>query len=138
MSISIKPCANFKAKFAVLVPALKARGDGAAIVYVTTQKQSEEVAQELRDQHGIEARPYHAGLKADDRKIVQDWFIGGNGVVVATIAFGMGIDKANIRMVAHFQLPKTLENYSCVRIWYRSPPSLTSPSRQARDRSRGT
>ncbi|CDR41594.1 hypothetical protein NBRC10512_007702 [Rhodotorula toruloides] len=112
LSISIKPCANFKAKFAVLVPALKSRGDGAAIVYVTTQKQAEEVAQELHDLHGIEARPYHAGLKADDRKTIQDWFIGGNGVVVATIAFGMGIDKANIRMVAHFQLPKTLENYS--------------------------
>lgn len=114
LSISIKPCANFKAKFAVLVPALKSRGDGAAIVYVTTQKQAEEVAQELHDLHEIEARPYHAGLKADDRKTIQDWFIGGNGVVVATIAFGMGIDKANIRMVAHFQLPKTLENYSCV------------------------
>ncbi|GAA5949472.1 hypothetical protein JCM10213_005240 [Rhodosporidiobolus nylandii] len=111
LALQIKPCLNFKAKLSLLVPFLKTRGDGASIVYVTVQKQAEELAAELVAK-GVDARAYHAGMAPDKRKETQDWFIGGNGVVVATIAFGMGIDKANIRQVCHFQLPKTLENYS--------------------------
>ncbi|GAA5992274.1 hypothetical protein JCM10908_000400 [Rhodotorula pacifica] len=112
LSLLIKPCHNYKAKVALLVPTLKARGDGAAIVYVTIQKQADELATELAETHKLDARAYHAGMSADKRKEVQEWFLHGNGIVVATIAFGMGIDKPNIRVVVHFALPKTLENYS--------------------------
>ncbi|GAA6042323.1 hypothetical protein JCM8097_003845 [Rhodosporidiobolus ruineniae] len=111
LTLSIKPCLNQKAKLAVLVPFLQSRGDGASIVYVTIQKQADELAAELVAKD-VDARAYHAGMAADKRKEVQDWFIAGNGVVVATIAFGMGIDKANIRQIVHYMLPKTLENYS--------------------------
>ncbi|TNY20349.1 ATP-dependent DNA helicase [Rhodotorula diobovata] len=112
LSLQIKPCANYRSKVSVLAPFLRARGDGAAIVYVTVQKTAEELATELKETHKIDARAYHAGMTSDKRKEVQDWFIRGSGVVVATIAFGMGIDKANIRAVVHFSMPKTLENYS--------------------------
>ncbi|GAA5970643.1 hypothetical protein JCM11641_007383 [Rhodosporidiobolus odoratus] len=111
LELRIKPCANAKATLALLVPFLQNRGEGASIVYVTTHNQAEELGKELMAK-GIDAKIYHAGLAADKRKEVQDWFIKGNGVVVATIAFGMGIDKANVRQIVHHTLPKTLENYS--------------------------
>ncbi|GAA5971426.1 hypothetical protein JCM8115_000209 [Rhodotorula mucilaginosa] len=112
LSLLIQPCTGYKSKVSALVPVLKARGDGAAIVYVTVQKHADELAMELADTHKLEARAYHAGMAANKRKDVQEWFLAGNGIVVATIAFGMGIDKPNIRVVVHFALPKTLENYS--------------------------
>src|SRR5207253_5681899 len=60
-----------------------------------------------------EARAYHAGMADLERTATQEWFMrASSGVVVATIAFGMGIDKANIRAVYHYNLPKSLENYS--------------------------
>ncbi|GAA5859901.1 hypothetical protein JCM8547_004379 [Rhodosporidiobolus lusitaniae] len=111
LALTIKPCLNLQSKLAVLVPFLATRGDGASIVYTTTHQQAEDLAQELVAKK-VDARSYHAGMTAEKRKEVQEWFIQGNGVVVATIAFGMGIDKANIRQVVHHQLPKTLENYS--------------------------
>src|SRR6185437_1447848 len=62
---------------------------------------------------GFPARAYHAGMTAEDRHAVQDWFMASaDAVVVATIAFGMGIDKRDIRGVYHFNLPKSLENYA--------------------------
>ena len=62
---------------------------------------------------GIPARAYHAGMSPEDRVAVQNWWSGSDrGVVVATIAFGMGIDKANVRAVYHYNLPKSLESYS--------------------------
>lgn len=82
-----------------------------AIVYVTLQHTAESVATSLQ-KAGIRARAYHAGLASDVRSSAQDDFMGGRcDVMVATIAFGMGIDKADIRSVFHFNLPKTLENY---------------------------
>jgi ATP-dependent DNA helicase RecQ len=78
------------------------------IVYVTLQKTAEDVAQALQDAE-IDAQAYHAGMKGDHRHEIQDWFMGSDSaVVVATIAFGMGIDKANIRKVYHYNLPKSL------------------------------
>ena len=91
---------------------IAARERGPTIVYVTLQKTAEEVADALaRD--GLPARCYHAGLGAEERHAVQDWFMSsGDSIVTATIAFGMGIDKSDIRAVYHYNLPKTLENYA--------------------------
>ncbi len=86
--------------------------DGPTIVYVTLQKTAERVAKLLQDR-GVAARAYHAGMEADDRARVQDAFMAGeHRAVVATIAFGMGIDKSDIRAVLHYNLPKTLESYA--------------------------
>ncbi|HEX3552390.1 MAG TPA: ATP-dependent DNA helicase RecQ [Thermoanaerobaculia bacterium] len=83
---------------------------GPAIVYVTQQKTAETVAEALMCA-GVPARAYHAGMEDDERTRVQDWFLeSADAVVVATIAFGMGIDKADIRKVIHYNLPKSLEN----------------------------
>ncbi len=83
-----------------------------SIVYVTRQKTAEDVAKMLNDQN-IPARAYHAGLDRDVRTEIQEWFMGSNqAVVAATIAFGMGIDKPNVRRVIHCNLPKSLESYS--------------------------
>lgn len=82
------------------------------IVYVTLQQTAEQVASELQ-QVGIHASAYHAGMKNEDRQAIQQGFMHGDiPVVVATIAFGMGVDKANIRYVVHYDLPKSIENYS--------------------------
>ncbi len=71
-----------------------------------------EVAERLQRQ-GITAKPYHAGLDTLTRSDVQEWFLQSeSAVIVATIAFGMGIDKPDIRYVYHYNLPKSLENYS--------------------------
>lgn len=80
------------------------RPAGPAIVYVTLQRTAERVAQQLADA-GHPARAYHAGMDSERRAAVQEWFLGsGDGIVVATIAFGMGIDKADIRYVYHYNL----------------------------------
>lgn len=97
---------------ALLVRRLRESPPGPTIVYVTLQRTAETVAQHLA-RAGLAARAYHAGMEDDQRALVQDWFMQSNsGIVVATIAFGMGVDKANIRYVFHYNLPKSLENYS--------------------------
>jgi superfamily II DNA helicase RecQ len=125
----IKPALNYGSKLGLLIPFLKSRTGGAAIVYATTQNDVAELCTSLVAS-GIDSKPYHAGMAPGERKYVQDWFLAGEGVVVATIAFGMGIgecyrifeetpadevrgtDKPNIRQVVHFMVPKTMENYS--------------------------
>jgi ATP-dependent DNA helicase RecQ len=97
---------------AQLLARLRAREPGPTIVYVTLQKTAERVARDLASA-GFPAHAYHAGMEPEERSQVQDRFIHSDrGVVVATIAFGMGIDKADIRYVYHYNLPKSLENYS--------------------------
>lgn len=97
---------------ALLQQRLKKMGPGPAIVYVTRQETAEQVA-EMLHQSGFPARHYHAGMKSEEREQVQEWFMAAdNAVVAATIAFGMGIDKENIRGVFHYNLPKSLENYA--------------------------
>jgi ATP-dependent DNA helicase RecQ len=107
----ITPCRPSE-RDALLLERLRQRPAGATIVYVTVQRMAERVAERLQ-QSGFEARAYHAGMKSEERNAVQDWFMAAeHAVVVATIAFGMGVDKANIRYVYHYNLPKALENYA--------------------------
>jgi len=83
----------------------------AGIVYCQSRKRVEEIAQTLCDQ-GVDALPYHAGLDARVRQQNQDRFLREEAVVmVATIAFGMGIDKPDVRFVAHLDMPKNIEAY---------------------------
>jgi ATP-dependent DNA helicase RecQ len=85
---------------------------GAGIVYVTLQHTAERVAAYL-SQAGISAAAYHAGFDSEKRQAIQANFMADKiQVIVATIAFGMGIDKSNIRFVMHYDLPKSIENYS--------------------------
>ncbi len=86
-------------------------GGEAGIVYCQSRKRVEEIAQTLADQ-GLAALPYHAGLDAEVRQRHQDRFLREDGIVmVATIAFGMGIDKPDVRFVAHLDMPKNIEGY---------------------------
>ncbi|WP_375751436.1 ATP-dependent DNA helicase RecQ [Vibrio sp. HN007] len=95
-----------------LIELIQRSPDAPTVVYVTLQKTAEHVAQALQ-QAGINATAYHAGLASDLRESIQQRFMQGNtSCIVATIAFGMGIDKADIRRVIHFDLPKSIENYS--------------------------
>jgi ATP-dependent DNA helicase RecQ len=96
----------------LLIDRLRERPPGSTIVYVTLQRTAERVAA-LLAAAGQSARAYHAGMNADDRVEVQEWWTAsGRNIVVATIAFGMGIDKADVRYVYHLNLPKGLESYS--------------------------
>ncbi len=96
----------------LLIDRLRERAPGATIVYVTLQRTAMRVAS-LLVAAGLPARAYHAGMSPEDRVAVQDWWTGSpEKIVVATIAFGMGIDKADVRYVYHLNLPKGLESYS--------------------------
>jgi len=110
LDLSVLPAlANVKDK--MLVEQLNLQ-EGAGIVYVTLQNTAEFVANELQ-RNGILAKAYHAGLADEVRQAIQTDFMQGKiDVIVATIAFGMGIDKSNIRFVIHYDLPKSIENYS--------------------------
>ena len=82
------------------------------IIYCLSKKNCENVAEKLRATYGIKAAHYHAGMNAEQRQQVQkEWQTGTHQVIVATIAFGMGIDKANVRFVIHHTIPKSLEGY---------------------------
>ncbi len=97
---------------AALTALLAERPPGPTIVYVTLQKTAETLAATLAAA-GWPARAYHAGMKDEERAAVQEWFMAADrAVVVATIAFGMGVDKADIRYVYHYNPPKSLENYA--------------------------
>lgn len=95
-----------------LVEWMSARAGQPSIVYVTLQKTAAHIAEYL-ERNGIQAEAYHAGLPHDQREAIQKRFMAGqSNCIVATIAFGMGIDKSDIRNVVHFDLPKSIENYS--------------------------
>jgi ATP-dependent DNA helicase RecQ len=88
-----------------------AKKGGAGIVYCLSRRRVDELAAKLHAQ-GVRAAPYHAGLDAITRRDTQDAFIRDDlQVIVATIAFGMGIDKPDVRWVVHYDLPRTLEGY---------------------------
>lgn len=83
----------------------------AGIVYCASRRKTEDIAAWLNNQ-GLTALPYHAGLSAEQRQTHQDRFIAEDGLIIcATIAFGMGIDKPDVRFVAHLDLPRSIEAY---------------------------
>jgi ATP-dependent DNA helicase RecQ len=95
----------------LLVERLKARPPGATIVYVSLQRHAEEVAEHLQ-KAGFSAAAYHAGMASDKRVATQEAFMEGRTpIICATIAFGMGIDKADIRYIDHYHMAKGYESY---------------------------
>jgi ATP-dependent DNA helicase RecQ len=97
--------------FAQLTTFLQGRREEAGIVYCLSRKRVEKVAEQLREA-GFSAAAYHAGLPAAQRQQVQEDFLRDDvRIIVATVAFGMGIDKSNIRYVVHYDIPKNIESY---------------------------
>jgi ATP-dependent DNA helicase RecQ len=97
--------------FQQLTRFLETRKEEFGIVYCLSRKRVEEVADKLQNQ-GFSAKPYHAGLPATQRQKTQEEFQRDDvNIIVATIAFGMGIDKPNVRFVVHYDLPKHIEGY---------------------------
>ena len=98
-------------KKAALLELVRGRPGKCGIVYCSTRKAVEEVCQFLRDQ-GVPAARYHAGLEAEERRQSQEDFLYDRAaVMVATNAFGMGIDKSDVRYVVHYNMPKDMESY---------------------------
>ena len=94
-----------------LTPLLDRHSDQAAIIYCLSRQETEDIAAALR-QRGYEASAYHAGLDNETRRLTQEDFVRDRvPIIVATIAFGMGIDKPDVRLVVHYSLPKSLEGY---------------------------
>ena len=109
ISYRIVPKKNCKEQLAAFLKAEHPNDSG--IVYCLSRKKTEDTALWLRAK-GWKALPYHAGMQAPDRKRNQETFLRQDGVIiVATIAFGMGIDKPDVRFVAHLDLPKSIEAY---------------------------
>ena len=107
----IRPKVNKENTFMSIVKFIKTMPGKTGIVYVQARKTTEEIAKVL-EVNGIKAAPYHAGLDAKTRSKVQDDFLMEEiDVIVATIAFGMGIDKPDVRFVIHYDIPKSIENY---------------------------
>ena len=97
--------------FGKLLHFLEERKDQAGIIYCLSRKSTENVAADL-ELHGFKALPYHAGLDREQRAKNQEMFLRDEiKIIVATIAFGMGIDKSNVRYVVHMDLPKNIESY---------------------------
>lgn len=94
-----------------IIQYIKANSGKSGIIYCLSRKKTEEIA-ELLQVNGIKALPYHAGMDSSQRSKVQDKFLMQDvDVIVATIAFGMGIDKPDVRFVMHHDIPKSLESY---------------------------
>jgi len=113
LSFEVRATSSRASKITHLVPLIRdaLNLDGVAVVYAATRKNVEWLAETLRAR-GLAAGYYHAGLSEGDRTAVQEAFQDGTlRILVATNAFGMGIDKPNVRMVAHFDIPSSVEAY---------------------------
>lgn len=112
-NLSLKVRSNVKKKQRIeeILNFIESRPNDAGIIYCLSRKNTDELADELK-KNGIKAEAYHAGLPPKERDRIQDAFINESiPVVCATIAFGMGIDRSNVRWVIHNNLPKNLEGY---------------------------
>jgi len=110
LEMRVTACSN-KERPALLIKRLRSRPPGSTIIYVSLQRDAEITAEYLA-KDGFNASAYHAGMSAEKRTTVQDGFMDGSiEIICATIAFGMGIDKANIRYIYHYHLPKGFESY---------------------------
>lgn len=107
----IRPKGKKEQTLKSIIQIIKGIPDQSGIIYVQSRKSAESIAQVLRV-NDIKASPYHAGLDAKTRSKTQDDFLMEElDVIVATIAFGMGIDKPDVRFVIHYDIPKSIENY---------------------------
>lgn len=107
----IRPKGKREQAIKQIIQIIKGKSGHSGIIYVQSRKSAEEIAQALQV-NDIKAAPYHAGLDAKTRHQTQDDFLMEEiDVIVATIAFGMGIDKPDVRFVIHFDIPKSIENY---------------------------
>ena len=111
LSLTVRQESTKKEKLKFIYHFIARRPDEAGIIYCLSRKNTEMVAEALQE-HGIQAEAYHAGLSAQQRASVQERFkMDQIEVVCATIAFGMGIDKSNVRWVIHYNMPKSIESF---------------------------
>ncbi len=118
LALEVRYSTSLEAKFRSLNELLgstnrqSAKPGGATLIYTGTRRDAEDVAEFVRVVCKVQAEHYHAGLLPDDRARIQERFINGSTpVIVATNAFGMGVDRADVRQVIHFSLPGSLEAY---------------------------
>lgn len=106
--LEVRPAQN---RIKKIIDFLVQRPDESGIIYCLSRKNTEKIAERLQDS-GFQAKAYHAGMTSEERSAVQEDFITDRiPIIVATIAFGMGIDKSNVRFVIHYNLPKNVEGY---------------------------
>lgn len=110
LSLEVRPASTKAGKLATIIELLN-EVEGSAIVYCSTRKDTEEITDDLK-KRGFPAVRYHAGLKDEERESSQKAFLSGEKrIIVATCAFGMGIDKSDIRLVIHYAIPGSVETY---------------------------
>jgi ATP-dependent DNA helicase RecQ len=112
LSLEVRRGLSLKEKMTAIVRFIRNHPHQSGIIYCMKRSEAEDVAESLEHRHQIPATAYHAGLTPAQREKAQNDFINDRvGVVCATIAFGMGIDKSNIRWIVHFNMPGSIENY---------------------------
>lgn len=111
LSLAVKSGLKPEGKQKEIIKFIKSKGDECGIIYCLSRKGTENLSKALND-NGIKSAFYHAGMNSKNRSDTQELFINDDlKIICATIAFGMGIDKSNVRWVVHYNLPKSIEGY---------------------------